>query len=155
VYVAAKRKACVEVRIESFHHHLPADGSRSEVLELIDQLNDDIAGSGILYQLPVPRHLDAEEISNRIRPTKDVDGLTIASAGRLALGMAGLRPCTPLGVMLLLAEAGVHLRGKHAVVIGRSNLFGKPMAQLLLAADATVTSCHSRTLRLADICREA
>src|SRR3954454_7044106 len=155
VYVAAKHKACAEAGIESFHHHLPAEASRSEVLELVDRLNDDVAVSGILCQLPVPRQLDAEEITNRIHPSKDVDGLTISSAGRLALGMDGLRPCTPMGVMLLIEHAGLDLPGKHAVVVGRSNLFGKPMAQLLLAADATVTICHSRTVRLAATCREA
>jgi methylenetetrahydrofolate dehydrogenase (NADP+) / methenyltetrahydrofolate cyclohydrolase len=155
VYISAKRKACAEVGIRSFHHHLPADVPRGELLDLIDVLNEDIGVSGILCQLPLPRHLDADEVTNRIHPSKDVDGLTIANAGRLALGMPGLRPCTPLGVMLLLEEAGCHLRGKHAVVIGRSNLFGKPMAQMLLAADATVTSCHSHTLGLADHCRDA
>jgi methylenetetrahydrofolate dehydrogenase (NADP+)/methenyltetrahydrofolate cyclohydrolase len=154
VYVSSKRKACDEVGIESFHRPVSADVSRRELFELIDGLNDDRTVSGILCQLPLPRHLDPDEVTNRIHPSKDVDGLTIANAGRLALGMVGLRPCTPLGVMLLLAEAGCHLRGKHAVVVGRSNLFGKPMAQMLLAADVTVTSCHSRTLRLADLCRD-
>jgi methylenetetrahydrofolate dehydrogenase (NADP+)/methenyltetrahydrofolate cyclohydrolase len=155
VYVASKRKACAEVGIESFHQHLPAEVTREEVLELIDRLNDDVAVSGILCQLPVPDHLDPDEITNRISPAKDVDGLTIANAGRLALGMPGLRPCTPGGVMLLLEEIGAELDGAHAVVIGRSNLFGKPMAQLLLAANATVTSCHSRTKGLVEACRQA
>jgi methylenetetrahydrofolate dehydrogenase (NADP+)/methenyltetrahydrofolate cyclohydrolase len=155
VYVASKRKACAEVGIESFHHPLPADARREEVLELIDRLNDDDAVSGILCQLPVPRHLDPDEITNQISPAKDVDGLTIANAGRLALGMPGLRPCTPAGVMLLLEEVGAELDGANAVVIGRSNLFGKPMAQLLLAADATVTSCHSHTKGLVEACRQA
>jgi methylenetetrahydrofolate dehydrogenase (NADP+)/methenyltetrahydrofolate cyclohydrolase len=155
VYVASKRKACAEVGIESFHHHLPGDVAREEVLELIDRLNDDDAVSGILCQLPVPRHLDPDEITNQINPAKDVDGLTIANAGRLALGMPGLRPCTPAGVMLLLEEVGAELDGANAVVLGRSNLFGKPMAQLLLAADATVTSCHSHTKGLVEACRQA
>jgi methylenetetrahydrofolate dehydrogenase (NADP+)/methenyltetrahydrofolate cyclohydrolase len=155
VYVASKRKACAEVGIQSFHHHLPADTLRAEVLALIDRLNDDHAVSGILCQLPVPRHLDPDELTNRISPAKDVDGLTIANAGRLALGMPGLRPCTPAGVTLLLEAVGAELEGASAVVIGRSNLFGKPMAQMLLAADATVTSCHSHTKDLVEACRQA
>jgi len=155
VYVAAKRKACAEAGIQSFHHQLPADVARDDVLALIDRLNDDIAVSGILCQLPLPDQLDPDEITNRIAPAKDVDGLTITNAGRLALGLPGLRPCTPAGVMLLLSETGVALSGASAVVIGRSNLFGKPMAQLLLAANATVTVCHSRTVDLPDVCRNA
>jgi methylenetetrahydrofolate dehydrogenase (NADP+)/methenyltetrahydrofolate cyclohydrolase len=155
VYVANKRKACAEVGIESFHHQLPADISREEVLELIDELNADSAVSGILCQLPVPDHLDADELTGRIDPDKDVDGLTVINAGRLALGLSGLRPCTPSGVMVLLEETGVSLEGAHAVVIGRSNLFGKPMAQLLLGANATVTMCHSRTRDLPAVSRTA
>jgi methylenetetrahydrofolate dehydrogenase (NADP+)/methenyltetrahydrofolate cyclohydrolase len=156
VYVAAKRNACVEAGIESLHHHLPANAARGDVLDLIDRLNDDLAVNGILCQLPLPAHLDPDEVTNRIAPVKDVDGLTIANAGRLALGMPGLRPCTPAGVMILLEKhAGTELPGANAVVIGRSNLFGKPMAQLLLAADATVTACHSRTVDLREICRQA
>jgi len=155
VYVANKRKACAEVGIESFHHQLPADISREEVLELIDELNADSAVSGILCQLPVPDHLDGDELTGRIDPDKDVDGLTVINAGRLALGLSGLRPCTPSGVMVLLEETGVSLEGAHAVVIGRSNLFGKPMAQLLLGANATVTMCHSRTRDLPAVSRTA
>jgi methylenetetrahydrofolate dehydrogenase (NADP+)/methenyltetrahydrofolate cyclohydrolase len=155
VYVAAKRKACSEVGIESFHHELPADVSRERVRELIDELNDDARVSGILCQLPLPDHLDEGEVTNWIATDKDVDGLTIANVGRLTLGLPGLRPCTPAGVMTLLNESGVAVAGRHAVVIGRSNLFGKPMAQMLLAADATVTSCHRRTIGLQKVCREA
>ncbi len=155
VYVASKRKACKEVGIESFHRHLSADVSREEALELIDSLNADEAVSGILCQLPVPEHLDGAELTGRIDPDKDVDGLTVVNAGRLALGLEGLRPCTPSGVMVLLEETGVELSGAGAVVIGRSNLFGKPMAQLLLAANATVTMCHSRTRNLAEVARTA
>jgi methylenetetrahydrofolate dehydrogenase (NADP+)/methenyltetrahydrofolate cyclohydrolase len=155
VYVAAKRRACAEVGIQSLHQELPADVPREEVLSLIDQLNEDQQISGILCQLPLPAHLDASEITNRIAPDKDVDGLTVASAGRLALGLPGLRPCTPAGVMLLLEEAGVELRGALAVVLGRSNLFGKPMGQMLLGADATVIACHSRTRDLPELCRQA
>jgi methylenetetrahydrofolate dehydrogenase (NADP+)/methenyltetrahydrofolate cyclohydrolase len=127
--------------------------SHPDVLELIDSLNADPAVSGILVQLPVPAHLNGAVITNRIDPDKDVDGLTVFNAGRLAVGLPGLRPCTPLGVTILLE--GVPLEGAHAVVIGRSNLFGKPMAQLLLAANATVTTCHSRTRDLPAICRTA
>ncbi|MEA2341628.1 MAG: methylenetetrahydrofolate dehydrogenase / methenyltetrahydrofolate cyclohydrolase, partial [Solirubrobacteraceae bacterium] len=126
-----------------------------EVIALIDALNADPEVSGILCQLPVPAPLDGVELTNRIDAIKDVDGLTIASTGRLSLGMDGLRPCTPMGVMRLLAEAGFEPAGREAVVIGRSNLFGKPMAQLLLAANATVTVCHSRTHDLVEVARRA
>jgi methylenetetrahydrofolate dehydrogenase (NADP+)/methenyltetrahydrofolate cyclohydrolase len=153
--VGGKQKACAEVGIQGFDHRLAADAPREQVLALIDELNADARVSGILCQLPVPAHLNGVEITNRIDPAKDVDGLTIASAGRLALGMPGLVPCTPAGVMLLLAEAGVEPQGKEAVVIGRSNLFGKPMGQLLLAANATVTICHSRTHDLGEVARRA
>jgi methylenetetrahydrofolate dehydrogenase (NADP+)/methenyltetrahydrofolate cyclohydrolase len=155
VYVAAKIKACAEVGIGSSHHPLPADVGSEEVLDLVDRLNADPAVSGILCQLPVPGHLDAAELTNRIDPGKDVDGLTVASAGRLALGLPGLRPCTPMGVIVLLAKSGIDPAGRRAVVVGRSNLFGKPMAQLLTQADATVTLCHSRTPDLPGVCRQA
>jgi methylenetetrahydrofolate dehydrogenase (NADP+)/methenyltetrahydrofolate cyclohydrolase len=155
VYVASKRRACGEVGITSFHHELPADTTQEQALALIDELNANPEVSGILCQLPVPGQLDGEEITGRIHPDKDVDGLTVVNAGRLALGLPGLRPCTPFGVMVLLEHAGVELSGARAVVIGRSNLFGKPMGQLLLAANATVTMCHSRTRDLGGVCREA
>ncbi len=155
VYVAAKVKACAEVGLGSVHHHLSAEAPREEVMALIDALNADPAVSGILCQLPVPAHLDGAELTDRIDPAKDVDGLTVASAGRLALGLPGLRPCTPAGVMVLLERAGVDPRGRDAVVIGRSNLFGRPMARMLEAADATVTLCHRHTRDLAGVCRRA
>jgi methylenetetrahydrofolate dehydrogenase (NADP+) / methenyltetrahydrofolate cyclohydrolase len=155
VYVNSKHKSSAEVGIESFRHNLPADTSREDLLALVDELNADARVSGILCQLPLPGHLDPDEVTNRIVAEKDVDGLTIANSGRLALGMPGLRPCTPTGVMLLLEEAGAEPEGAQAVVVGRSNLFGKPMAQLLLAANATVTICHSRTRDLASVCRGA
>jgi methylenetetrahydrofolate dehydrogenase (NADP+)/methenyltetrahydrofolate cyclohydrolase len=155
IYVANKRKAAGEVGIESFHHELPATASTEEVEAVIEQLNEDDRVSGILCQLPVPDHLDGVHLTGLIDARKDVDGLTPLSAGYLALGRDGLRPCTPEGCMRLLAEAGVELTGKHAVVIGRSNLFGKPMAQLLLAANATVTIAHSRTADLPGVCRTA
>ncbi len=145
VYVRMKRKACAEVGIESFHHPLAAGASQEEVATLLASLNADAAVSGILLQLPLPAGLDAGELTAAIDPGKDVDGLTPVNAGLLAQGGAGLVPCTPAGVMELLADAGVELRGAAAVVIGRSQLVGRPLAQLLLAADATVTQCHSRT----------
>jgi methylenetetrahydrofolate dehydrogenase (NADP+)/methenyltetrahydrofolate cyclohydrolase len=153
IYVSSKRRVSGELGIQSFHHPLPGSVTEAEVLELIDALNADDAVSGILCQLPVPDHLNGAVITNRIDPDKDVDGLTVANAGRLALGLPGLRPCTPAGVMVLLD--GVPLEGAEAVVIGRSNLFGKPMAQLLLGANATVTMCHSRTRDLPAVCRRA
>jgi methylenetetrahydrofolate dehydrogenase (NADP+)/methenyltetrahydrofolate cyclohydrolase len=155
VYVANKQRACVEAGIESFGHHLPADASREEVLDLIDRLNDDPTVDGILCQLPVPEHLDGTEITSRVSPHKDVDGLSPASAGLLALGLPGLRPCTPLGVMRLLRATGVPLRGLQACVVGASNLVGKPVAQLLLQAEATVTQCHIYSADVAAACREA
>ena len=155
IYVGSKQKVTGEVGMRGFDHRLPADVSREEVVAVIERLNADPEVSGILCQLPVPDHLDGVELTGLIDPRKDVDGLTPVSAGLLALGREGLRPCTPLGVMLLLEEAGAQLEGAEAVVVGRSNLFGKPMAQLLLAANATVTTCHSRTRDLASVCRRA
>jgi methylenetetrahydrofolate dehydrogenase (NADP+)/methenyltetrahydrofolate cyclohydrolase len=155
IYVASKQKATAEVGMRGFDHRLAADATREQVVDLIAQLNADPDVSGILCQLPVPDHLDGVELTGLIDARKDVDGLTPVSAGLLALGRDGLRPCTPLGVMLLLAEAGAQLEGAEAVIVGRSNLFGKPMAQLLLGANATVTVCHSRTRDLAAVCRRA
>jgi methylenetetrahydrofolate dehydrogenase (NADP+) / methenyltetrahydrofolate cyclohydrolase len=155
VYVSNKQKSSAEVGIQGFSHTLPADASEDEVADLIQQLNADDRVSGILCQLPVPDHMDGVKLTGMIDARKDVDGLTPESAGLLALGREGLRPCTPLGCMVLLEEAGVDLSGAEAVVIGRSNLFGKPMAQLLLAANATVTTCHSRTRDLPEVCRRA
>lgn len=155
VYVGGKQKACAEVGIQGFDHRLDADASDDEVRGLIEQLNADQKVSGIICQLPVPDHLDGVELTGLVDPGKDVDGLTTTSAGLLALGRPGLRPCTPSGVMLMLEEAGARLGGAEAVVIGRSNLFGKPMAQMLIDADATVTVCHSRTADLPGVCRRA
>jgi methylenetetrahydrofolate dehydrogenase (NADP+)/methenyltetrahydrofolate cyclohydrolase len=155
IYVANKRKAAGEAGITSFHHQLPADAASEEVEALIERLNADDDVSGILCQLPVPDHLDGVHLTGLIDPYKDVDGLTPLSAGLLALGRDGLRPCTPSGVMVMLDEVGVDLQGAEAVVVGRSNLFGKPMAQLLLAANATVTTAHSRTKDLPATCRRA
>ena len=155
VYVGAKQKACKEVGMEGFNFPLPADAAREQVVELIERLNADALVSGILLQLPLPAHLDGVELTGLIDPGKDVDGLTPVSAGLLALGRKGLRPCTPAGVMTLIDAAGAQLEGAEAVVVGRSNLFGKPMAQLLLGVNATVTICHSRTRDLAEVCRRA
>ncbi|HEV2785544.1 MAG TPA: bifunctional methylenetetrahydrofolate dehydrogenase/methenyltetrahydrofolate cyclohydrolase FolD [Solirubrobacteraceae bacterium] len=155
VYVNGKQKACKEVGMAGFNFPLPDAASREEVEEIILRLNGRPDVSGILLQLPLPAHLDGGELTGMIDAHKDVDGLTPVSAGLLALGRAGLRPCTPSGVMHLLAEAGAELEGAEAVVIGRSNLFGKPMAQLLLGANATVTTCHSRTRDLPAVCRRA
>jgi methylenetetrahydrofolate dehydrogenase (NADP+)/methenyltetrahydrofolate cyclohydrolase len=155
IYVAGKQRATAEVGMRGFDHRLAADATREQVVELIQQLNADPAVSGILCQLPMPDQLDGTELTGLVDPGKDVDGLTPVSAGLLALGREGLRPCTPTGVMILLDEAGAQLEGAEAVVVGRSNLFGKPMAQLLLGANATVTVCHSRTRDLAAVCRRA
>jgi methylenetetrahydrofolate dehydrogenase (NADP+)/methenyltetrahydrofolate cyclohydrolase len=155
IYVGNKQKASKEVGIEPFDHRPSGDSTQEEVAALIGELNADPAVSGILLQLPLPAHLDGVELTGLVSPAKDVDGLTAVSAGLLALGRKGLRPCTPLGVMALLDAAGARLEGAEAVVIGRSNLFGKPMAQLLLGANATVTTCHSRTRDLPAVCRRA
>ena len=155
VYVGSKHRACEEVGMRSIGHTLPADTGQEDAVALIEQLNADPDVSGILCQLPVPDHLDGPELTNRIIPEKDIDGLTVESAGRLAIGMVGLRPCTPLGVMRLLQEAGTDLDGAESVILGRSNLFGKPMGRLLVEADATMTICHSHTRDLAAACRRA
>ena len=154
-YVRMKREDCAEVGIESFHHAVPGDVEPGELSDLLKQLNDDQRVHGILLQLPLPGHLDQDELISAIDPAKDVDGLTPANAGLLFQGRDALVPCTPAGVMELLAEAGAELAGAGAVVIGRSILVGKPLAQLLLAANATVTHCHSRTRDLPAVCREA
>ncbi len=155
VYVGMKHRESEAIGIASFDHRLAADTSEAEVIELIERLNGDPLVSGVLVQLPLPDHLDGVKLTGLVDVGKDVDGLTALSAGMLALGRPGLRPCTPSGVMLLLESTGVVLEGAEAVVIGRSNLFGKPMAQLLLAANATVTMCHSRTRDLAGVCARA
>jgi methylenetetrahydrofolate dehydrogenase (NADP+) / methenyltetrahydrofolate cyclohydrolase len=155
VYVGAKQRACAEVGMAAIDRRLPARSSFDEVSDELERLNADPAVSGILLQLPVPDHLDGPSLTAIISPDKDVDGLTPVNAGLLSLGRPGLRPCTPSGVMELLADAGAALEGAEAVVIGRSNLFGKPMAQMLLAANATVTTAHSRTRDLAAVCARA
>ncbi len=155
VYVGGKQRASVEVGIEGFRHDLPAGTSEAEVEALLIQLNADDHVSGILLQLPTPKHIDGSRLTTLIEAAKDVDGLTPVSAGRLAKGLPGLRPCTPAGVIELLHRHDVGLEGGHAVVVGRSDLVGKPVAALLLAENATVTVCHSRTRDLPEVCRRA
>jgi methylenetetrahydrofolate dehydrogenase (NADP+)/methenyltetrahydrofolate cyclohydrolase len=154
-YVRNKERACTQMGMVSFGHHLPAEVSQAEVAQLIESLNQDPRVDGILVQLPLPEHLDAQALLYAIHPDKDADGLHPVNLGRLVRGEPGLRSCTPAGVMRLLAAYDVPLRGKHAVVIGRSILVGKPLALLLLEADATVTIAHSRSQDLAAIARQA
>jgi len=155
VYVGGKQKATHEVGMHGFDHRLAADAPQDEVEALLQDLNADARVSGILLQLPTPAHIDGPGLTWLIDPAKDVDGLTPVSAGLLAKGRPGLRPCTPLGVMELLDRHDVPLEGAEAVVVGRSDLVGKPLAQLLLARHATVTICHSRTRDLPEVCRRA
>jgi methylenetetrahydrofolate dehydrogenase (NADP+) / methenyltetrahydrofolate cyclohydrolase len=149
VYVGSKERACREVGIGSFGHRLPASTTQQELLQLVGALGSDPCVHGILVQLPLPEGLDAQAVIEALPPAKDVDGLHPVSQGRLMAGQPGLRPCTPLGVMRLLDEVGVRLRGARAVVVGRSVLVGKPVSVLLLERHATVTMCHSRTADLA------
>jgi methylenetetrahydrofolate dehydrogenase (NADP+)/methenyltetrahydrofolate cyclohydrolase len=155
VYVGSKQRQCEEIGMRSFGVKMDAGTSEADAIAAIEGLNADPAVNGIIVQLPLPDHLDGVKLTGLVDAGKDVDGLTTESAGLLALGRPGLRPCTPSGVMLLLEAAGAQVEGAEAVVVGRSNLFGKPMAQLLLAANATVTTCHSRTRDLAGVCRRA
>jgi methylenetetrahydrofolate dehydrogenase (NADP+)/methenyltetrahydrofolate cyclohydrolase len=155
VYVRNKRKACAEVGFYSELHELPATVSQADLLALVDRLNADTAIDGILVQLPLPAQIDEEAVIERILPTKDVDGFHPYNVGRLSLRMPVLRPCTPKGVMTLLARTGQSLEGLDAVVIGQSNIVGRPMALELLAARCTITVGHSRTKELADKARAA
>ncbi|MDC0708392.1 bifunctional methylenetetrahydrofolate dehydrogenase/methenyltetrahydrofolate cyclohydrolase FolD [Stigmatella sp. ncwal1] len=145
IYVTGKKKAAEEVGFQSWEHALGADTSQDELLARVRQLNEDPAVHGILVQLPLPKHIDAERIISAVSPEKDVDGFHPVNAGRLSLGQPGLRPCTPFGAMRLLAEVSCAPAGKRAVVVGRSNIVGKPMALMLLQADATVTICHRKS----------
>ncbi len=149
VYVRSKGKATVAANMASFEHRLPADTTQDTLIALVQQLNADASVDGILVQLPLPRHLDEQAVVAAVDPNKDVDGLTPVSAGRLALGIDGLVPCTPLGSLMLLQDQLGDLSGMDAIVIGRSILVGKPMAALLTAANCTVTLAHSRTRDLA------
>ena len=155
VYVGSKHKASHEAGIDSRDHRFPSDTAESEILELIADLNADESVDGILVQLPLPEHMDEPTVLRAVDPAKDVDGFHVLNAGRLYLGEPFLVPATPLGIMVMLDEYGVELKGKDAVVIGRSEIVGKPMAMLLLAQHATVTICHSRTVDLASHTRRA
>ena len=155
VYVRSKGRMTVEVGMASFEHRLPETTPEAELLALIGRLNADPAVNGILVQLPLPRHMDEAAVINAISPEKDVDGFHILNVGRLATGQKAMVPCTPLGCLMLLRDRLGDLAGKRAVVIGRSNIVGKPMAQLLLRDNATVTVAHSRTADLPVLCREA
>lgn len=155
VYVRSKGKQTVAAGMASFEHKLPADTSQQALLALVDRLNADPSVDGILVQLPLPKHLDEQAVVERIAPNKDVDGLTPVSTGRLALGLPGLVPCTPLGSLMLLKDRLGSLAGLDAVVIGRSILVGKPMAQLLLGESCTVTVAHSRTRNLPEVVKRA
>ncbi len=155
VYVRNKGKATLEAGMKSFEHKLPATTTQAELLEIVQRMNADDSIDGILVQLPLPKHIDANAVLDAIHPDKDVDGFHPINAGRLAIGRPGLVPCTPSGSMRLIRSVEPKLSGKHAVVIGRSNIVGKPMAQLLLAADCTVTIAHSKTADLPAISRQA
>lgn len=155
VYVRNKGKQTLEAGMKSFEHKLPDTTSETELLGLIDQLNADPDVHGILVQLPLPDQIDSHAVINAINPDKDVDGFHLINVGRLSTGASGLVPCTPLGCLMLLKDELGDLSGKNAVVVGRSNIVGKPMAALLLAESCTVTIAHSRTQDLAGVCREA
>ncbi len=155
VYVNNKKKACEAVGFRSFEYALPAETTQEELLALVDTLNNDPNVNGILVQLPVPKHIDDKAIINAISPEKDVDAFHPANVGKIMIGDYAFLPCTPAGVMELIDAAGVDVSGKKCVVIGRSNIVGKPMAMLLLHRSGTVTICHSRTQDLAAVTREA
>ncbi len=155
VYVRNKARQTVQVGMQSFEHKLPADTAQADLLALVTALNADPAVHGILVQLPLPKHLESDAIIAAIDPDKDVDGLHVVNAGRLAAGLPGLVPCTPLGCLLLLQDFVPEMAGLNAVVVGRSNLVGKPIAQLLLQQNCTVTIAHSRTRDLLGLCRSA
>ena len=155
VYVNNKKKACEVCGIKSYEYALPEDTTQDELMELIDTLNKDDKVNGILCQLPLPKHLDEEKVIEAISPLKDVDAFNAVNVGKIMIGNYSFLPCTPAGVMELIHSTGVSVEGKECVVIGRSNIVGKPMAMLLLHENATVTVCHSRTKNLAEVCRRA
>ena len=155
VYVNNKKKACAEVGFNSYEYALPEETTQEELLDLVKKLNVDDKVNGILVQLPLPKHIDENAVINTIRPEKDVDAFHPENVGHIMIGDFNFLPCTPAGVMEMLAQSGIETEGKDCVVIGRSNIVGKPMAMLLLHKNATVTICHSRTKNLAEICRRA
>lgn len=155
IYVNNKKSACERIGIRSLEYVLPQETTTQELLELIDKLNADDAVSGILCQLPVPEHIDENAVLERISPLKDVDCFHPENVGRLTIGEGTLAPCTPMGMVTMLEHEGVEITGKHCVIIGRSNIVGKPMAMLMLARSATVTVCHSKTADLPSITQQA
>lgn len=155
IYVRNKERACADVGMRSVVHRLPAETSQEEIVDLIGRLNGDPAVHGILVQLPLPQGIDVALVQRAILPEKDVDGVHPINAGKLFLGWPGFVPCTPAGILELIRTTGVEVAGKQAVVVGRSAIVGKPMAALLLAENATVTVCHSKTTDLPEVCRRA
>lgn len=155
VYVNSKKKACADLGIYSEEHALPAETTQEELLALVESLNAKDEVSGILVQLPLPKHLDEKAVINEIAPEKDVDAFHPVNVGKIMIGDFDFLPCTPAGIMDLIAESGINLTGKNCVVVGRSNIVGKPMSMLLLHKNATVTICHSKTQNLAEICKNA
>lgn len=155
VYVRNKNKICQEVGFQSFGKNLPAETTEAQLMELIHELNENDEVNGILVQLPLPDHIDEEKVLLSIDPEKDVDGFHPINVGKLAIGNALLTPCTPTGIIALLDSYGIEIAGKHAVVLGRSNIVGKPVANLLLQRHATVTICHSKTKDLAQVTHQA
>lgn len=155
VYVRHKVKDSEQVGIHSVLERMPIDTSEATLLAKVESLNNDPSIHGILVQMPLPKHIDSQKVIAAINPAKDVDGFHVVNAGALAVGLSGFWPCTPHGAMKMIESIGMNLRGKHAVVIGRSNIVGKPMAQMLLNQSATVTICHSATANLKEICLTA
>ena len=155
IYVNNKKKACEYIGVKSFEYALPGDTTQEELVKLVEELNENPEIDGILCQLPVPKHIDDKAIINTIRPDKDVDAFHAVNVGKIMIGDYDFLPCTPAGVMELIKESGIDISGKECVVIGRSNIVGKPMAMLLLHAHGTVTICHSRTKDLAETVRRA
>jgi methylenetetrahydrofolate dehydrogenase (NADP+)/methenyltetrahydrofolate cyclohydrolase len=155
VYVRNKERACAELGIKSWKHHLPADTSQKDLVQLVERINADPEVNGILVQLPLPAHIQTEAVLDVIDPAKDVDGFHPVNLGLLTAGRPGIIPCTPAGVMELVKESGVDVTGKECVIVGRSNIVGKPLAFLFLQEHGTVTICHSRTRDLAEVCRRA
>ncbi|NMA67095.1 MAG: bifunctional methylenetetrahydrofolate dehydrogenase/methenyltetrahydrofolate cyclohydrolase FolD [Clostridiaceae bacterium] len=155
IYVNSKKKDCAEVGIRSFEYAFPEDTKEEQLLELIDALNQDENVNGILVQLPIPKHLDEEKVIQRIDPLKDVDAFHPYNVGKLMIGNQIFAPCTPAGIMELINDAGLSVEGKNCVIVGRSNIVGKPMSMLMLHSNATVTVCHSKTKNLKDVCKRA
>ena len=155
VYVSNKKKACEYIGANSLSYNLKEDSTQEELLKLIDELNNDDKVNGILVQLPLPKHFNEDEVIRRINPDKDVDGFHPINVGRLSIGEKGFVSCTPAGIIELLKRSNVEIEGKECVIIGRSNIVGKPMSMLMLRENATVTVCHSRTRNLSDVTKRA